>query len=196
MDRACKSIERRDGDSRRTRCALNDGQCRWNADGEIRGSPNYLRKGRRHRCKIIRVTAIQCRNSVLTGWKGDCPAYITRCVHGKCGRGDLARSLTCAKRDRAGRRTRRHATHMRCEDDWRTARRWVHGRRHKSRCVRLLDNLPVRDDLLRIEGRRDDADSTNTMPTKIKMCFIIELPFPFRCCPLCVESRALPDKKV
>jgi hypothetical protein len=38
--------------------------------------------------------------------------------------------------------------------------------------------------------------ATNTMPTKIKMCFIIELPFPFRCCPLCVESRALPDKKV
>jgi hypothetical protein len=85
---------------------------------------------------------------------------------------------------------------MRCEYDWGTARRWVHGRRDKSRCVRLLDNLPVRDDLLRIEGRRDNADSHKHHANYDKNAFHHRTPISIQALPLCIESRALPEKKV
>jgi hypothetical protein len=109
-----------------------------------------VKRGRPH------AYAIQCRNSVLTGWKRDCPGCVTRCVQGKCGRGDLDGLLGGAECYGTGGHTARHSSHMSRKSDRRVVWRRI-DRRRDNRCgARLLDNLPVRHSLLCIERQRHD----------------------------------------
>jgi hypothetical protein len=83
---------------------------------------------------------------------------------------------------------------MRGKYDWGTARRRVHGRRNKSRCVRLLDNLPVRGSFLRIEGRRHNTDSHKHHANYDQNAFHHRTPISIQALPVLHRIRALPDK--